>query len=61
MAKRKALLAAAFLSAVSGATYIATKVAVAAPPDRRLCDDYRLASPPLPDEACRPRGGTYHS
>ena len=59
MAKRKALLAAAFLSAVSGATYIATTQA--APSDRRLCDDYRLASPPLPDEACRPRGGTYHS
>ena len=60
MAKRKALLAAAFLTAVPGTFFMTTQVA-ASPPDRRLCDDYRLASPPLPDEACRSRGGTYHS
>ncbi len=62
MSKRKALLTAAFLSAVSGATFIAThSPAQAAPSDRKLCDQYPLANSQLPEDTCRSNSGRYTS
>lgn len=49
MKKRKALHAAAFLTAVTGATILGASAAAAAPPERKFCD-YRLAD--LPESTC---------